>query len=403
MAPKIYQEINGSHTFVKKIIMEHYEHISEQDKKNFDKIRVYNTVEDPLFSGPDVYFCLKKTNDNIKRMYRDLLDDEVIKKQRVDSKANITNLITEYGVIHACYLYKNDIAIVFQKFMREIIKQLKNTGVATVVDAHNQLSKVLEEERGKRREAEIINKQNIYLQEAYCNDFSSNESNETELTILRRQYLTTYYVYLVDWQYVNAKYWKAFPVDGKEPIRQPRKKNVESNEVTLFEGIDLNSDSDDSDISTEVKSLKVKRSKKSKLDVTQPHKNGIQEPYEMECINMKDLENDENEEYYFYISAKESTKVHLKFIMPIQLDKAKHYTEMLNYIVDGEKIIDRTAYPINSFESTEIKNNNFDDNVSTPDSKVYKTTYDTLTSARSRSYINMNRELLIGMNTKKRR
>lgn len=402
MSSKVYQEIDGSHTFVKKVIMEHYDHISEQDKENFDKIRVYNTVDDPLFNGSDVYYCLKKTHDNIKRMYRDLLDDEVLNKQKVNTQNARINLITEYGVIHACYLYKNDIAIVFQKFMREVIKQLKNTGVATVIEAHNQLSKVLEEERGKRREAEIINKQNIFLREAYCNDFSSNESNETELAIMRRQYLTTYYVYLVDWQYVNAKYWKKFPSDGKEPVRQPRKKTAEVKE-TVYEGIDLNSDSDDSDASTMEKSLKDKRSKKSKLDVTQPHKNGIQEPYEMNYINMRDLENGENEEYYFYISAKECTKDHFKLIMPIQLDKTKHYTEMINYIVNGEKIVDRTAYPINSYEPTELANTDFDDNVSTPVSKVYKTTYDILTSARSRSYITMNRESLIGMNNKKRR
>jgi hypothetical protein len=402
MSSKVYQEIDGSHTFVKKVIMEHYDHISEQDKENFDKIRVYNTVDDPLFNGSDVYYCLKKTHDNIKRMYRDLLDDEVLNKQKVNTQNARINLITEYGVIHACYLYKNDIAIVFQKFMREVIKQLKNTGVATVIEAHNQLSKVLEEERGKRREAEIINKQNIFLREAYCNDFSSNESNETELVIMRRQYLTTYYVYLVDWQYVNAKYWKKFPSDGKEPVRQPRKKTAEVKE-TVYEGIDLNSDSDDSDASTMEKSLKDKRSKKSKLDVTQPHKNGIQEPYEMNYINMRDLENGENEEYYFYISAKECTKDHFKLIMPIQLDKTKHYTEMINYIVNGEKIVDRTAYPINSYEPTELANTDFDDNVSTPVNNVYKTTYDILTSARSRSYITMNRELLIGMTGKKRR
>ena len=60
-------------------------------------------------------------------------------------------------------------------------------------------------------------------------------------------------------------------------------------------------------------------------------------------------------------------------------------------------------YPINSYEPTELANTDFDDIVSTPVSKVYKTTYDILTSARSRSYIAMNRELLIGMNNNKRR
>jgi hypothetical protein len=401
MTTKIYQEIDGSHTFVKKVIMEHYGHISSIDRENFDKIRVYNTVDNPLFNGSDVYYCLKKTQDNIKRMYGGLLDDEVLRQKKVNTQNSRINLITEYGVIHACYLYKNDIAIVFQKFMREVIKQLKNTGVATVIAAHNQLSKVLEEEQCKRRDAEIINKQNIFLQDAYCNDFVSNDDNETELTILRRQYLTTYYVYLVDWQYVNAKYWNTFPSSTKIPVRKPRKKTFEPTVATLFEGIELNSDSDDNCVNKSTNSTKKKR-KKTKDDTTKPHKDGIQEPYEMKFIDLRDLESCENDEYYFYISAKETTKDHFKLIMPIQLDKSKHYTEMTRYITNGEKIIDRTAYPNNAYESIELKNNMFDDNSSTPVSKVYKTTYDTIKSARSRSYIAMNRELLLGMTNKKK-
>jgi hypothetical protein len=391
MPVEIFQEIDGSHTFVKDIIRKYYGHISETDRENFDNIRVYNTVEDPLFNGIDVYYCLKGTKKHVDRMYNDLFDDEVIRQQKVSGVSRPINLITEYGLIHACYLYKTDIAIIFQKFMREVIKQLKNTGIATVVDAHKQLAKSLEVEKEKRRDAEIINKQNIFLQEAYCNDFSAGDPDTTELNILRRQHLTTYYVYLVDWQFVNSKYWKTFPTSNGAQDKQPRKKVGKSVEEIMFEDLESRSCDDEPKPNS-----KKPRSKKPYVDITQPHKNGIQEKYEMDFINKNDLVNDENEEYYFNISAKEHDKENFKFVMTIQLDKIKHYTEMLDYIMNGERVVNRTAYPINSYEPSEHKNNNFDDTVLTPVAKVYKTTYDTIVSARSRSYIHLNRSYLIG-------
>ena len=395
METRIYKEIDGSHTFVKKIIMEHYEHISEKDQENFNKIRVYNTIEDPLFNGPDVYYCLKNTMTNINRMYADLLDDEVLRQQKVESKANITNLITEYGVIHACYLYKTEIAVMFQKFMREVIKQLKTKGVATIIEAHNQLAKNLEEERTKRREAEIVNLQNIHLQEAYCNDFVAGDPANTELKILRRLYLTKYYVYVADWSHVNAKYWKSDITKIKEPIPQ-KKIATDKTNSGVVNGIDLNSSDDEESAVDKTVSTREKPSKN--LILTNPHKDGIQEPYEFEFLKLRDLENGENEEYYFYISTKEITetqKNHFKFITHIYLDKPKHFTEMVKFIVNGEIETNRTAYPVNSYTPTEVSNIDIGDKISTPVKNVYKTTYDMMMSARSRSYIIMNRALLI--------
>lgn len=395
----IYQEIDGSHTFVKKVIQEHYEHISEKDKENFDKIRVYNTIEDPLFNGIDVYYCLKNTKKKVERMYDDLLDDEILKQQKVSGVNRPINLITEHGVIHACYLYKNEIALIFQKFMREVIKQLKTKGVATVIEAHNQLAKNLEEERTRRREAEEINIQNIFLRDAYCNDFSNSNDYETELAILRRQYLTTYYIYLVDWQYVNTKYWKKN--NTNKPIDKiPRKKNVDDL-PNIIDGIDLNSD--DSDNNDEQKK-KVIKSKKNKYDITEPHPDGINEPYEMNYIKLNDLECYENDEYYFYISPKElsNSSRTFKLITTIQIDKLKHYNEMIKYIMNGETTIDATGYPINSYEPVEIINNNScNDKVKTPIKGVYKTSYSTIISARDRSFIILNKDVILD-NTKKR-
>ena len=210
---------------------------------------------------------------NINRMYADLLDDEVLRQQKVESKANITNLITEYGVIHACYLYKTEIAVMFQKFMREVIKQLKTKGVATIIEAHNQLAKNLEEERTKRREAEIVNLQNIHLQEAYCNDFAAGDSANTELKILRRLYLTKYYVYVADWSHVNTKYWKSDITKIKEPVPQ-KKIAADKTNSGVVNGIDLNSSDDEESVVDKTVSAREKPSKN--LIVSTPHKDGIQ-------------------------------------------------------------------------------------------------------------------------------
>jgi hypothetical protein len=264
-----------------------------------------------------------------------------------------------------------------------ILKQMKIT------------EKNLEEERTKRREAEIVNLQNIHLQEAYCNDFAAGDSANTELKILRRLYLTKYYVYVADWSHVNAKYWKSDLTKIKEPV--PQKKIVaDKTNSGVVNGIDLNSSDDEESAVDKTVSTREKPSKN--LILSTPHKDGIQEPYEFEFLKLRDLENGENEEYYFYISNKEITdtqKNHFKFITNIYLDKPKHFTEMVKFIVNGEIETNRTAYPVNSYEPTEVNNIDVGDKISTPVKNVYKTTYDMLISARSRSYIIMNRAILI--------
>ena len=233
------------------------------------------------------------------------------------------------------------------------------------------------------------------MQEAYCNDFVAGDPANTELKILRRLYLTKYYVYVADWSHVNAKYWKSDITKIKEPVPQ-KKIAADKTNSGVVNGIDLNSSDDEESV---VDKTVITREKPSKnLILSTPHKDGIQEPYEFEFLKLRDLENGENEEYYFYISTKEITetqKNHFKFITHIYLDKPKHFTEMVKFIVNGEIETNRTAYPVNSYTPTEVSNIDIGDKISTPVKNVYKTTYDMMMSARSRSYIIMNRALLI--------
>lgn len=368
-----YKEIDGSHTFIKKIITQHYDNIPKTDQENFDKIRVYNTIEDPLFNGMDVYYCLKKTTKKVDRMYDDLLDDEVLRQQTVIGVSRPINLITEYGIIHACHLYKTEIAIIFQKFMREVIKQLKTKGVATLVESHKQLIKTLESEREKRKIAEHINIQNIIYQDAYINDFQENDDDQTELTIMRNMHLTKYYLYIVDWNYMNTKYWKK-----DKPTPEPK-------HIDLDECIDLVSSDSDCENKKSNKLFK-RKSKKMVFDNT-PHENAIYEQYDLDFIQVSDLINGENEEYYFFVSPKEvaeSKKEFYKFMKFIYIDKAKHYNEMIEVLKTGE-VPNKTAYTLNNdlpiYKKYEL------DLVSTPVKNIFKCSYSMINSARNRSFI----------------
>lgn len=407
MEHQIYTEIDGSHTFVKKIIMSYYKHIPKEDQENFNNIRVYNTPKEPLFNGIDVYYCLKKTKKKIERMYDDLLDDEVLRQRKVESINRPINLITEYGLIHACYLYKNDISSIFQKFMREVIKQLKETGTATMVEAHKQLGKQLELERERRRHAELINKQNIEITDAFYNS-DNHEQNKLELNILRRKTMNKFYVYLVDWKFVNSKYWKKYPKTEDEFLSSSKKIKYLEYEPTIVEGIDLNSSDDEIDIKKEPPKIR----KKQKIDLSEPHIESINE-YEFLYMDLADLKSDDNTQYYICVNDKEisANKDSYKFIRYLYLDKGvtgPHYKTMIEILKYGETYINKSAYPeIIKVEDekqnlTIYKNDIALESSETPVRRTYKITYTELMNARDRGFINNNLDIIKDIKKEKR-
>ena len=384
MKAPIYLEIDGSQTFIKSIINKYKSHLSDDDMNNFNSIKVFNTVEEPLFSGPDVYFCLKKTKKKIDRMYSELLDDEILVKQRVNSKANITNLLTEYGVIHATYLDKSDIAVIFQKFMREVIKQLKENGIATVSEAHDRLAEQLEIERELRITAEQTNSKNIEIADAIYNIDNYDQQN-IELNILRRRTMDRYSIYIVDWKLVNVSYWRKYPGITSEPtVKKPPKPRPGQSKI--IEGIVMSSDSD-SDHETKTRCVKLK------LDIEMEHTMGIPQ-YNFKMTNLDDLQRGDNDPYYLSITNREISqrhRNHYKFIKYIYLDKAKHYRDMSDILRYGEYYECKTAY-------TNIDNTNIDsldaESCETPIKKVFKISYSELINARDRTFVKNNMDIV---------
>ena len=83
--------------------------------------------------------------------------------------------------------------------------------------------------KGSRQDAEKINRQNIQLHEAFHNPGDMGDQERIELTILRRKTQRQYCVYVVDWQYINTKFWKKFPTDEKK--KDLKKKRIQFNRL----------------------------------------------------------------------------------------------------------------------------------------------------------------------------
>jgi hypothetical protein len=380
--------------------------------RDFNSIKIYGSRQEPCFKAKDIYLYVDPTGGNKKWFNKQLVPEKHIFKANIRNiksnenktwtKVEPTNMLTRKGLMKAFSICNGVIADTFQDYVFDLLDGLWKNEKDVMKKQMKITEKNLEEERNKRREAEIINLQNIHLQEAYCNDFESNDSNGIELTILRRLHLTKYYLYIVDWNYVNSAYWKK----DKEPKELKEPKPSKSIKKIDTQGIDLDSSDDDSTPSARetnrqncenfAKGIAAAPRVYTKRTAIpdEPHRDGINDPYEFEYVTLGDLENSSNDEFYLHITNKEidPKKDHFKFITHIYLDKKKHFDDMVKYITQGETVIDRTAYPVNGHEPKEIKTAEFFE--STPIKKIYKTTYEMVCSARNRTYVNMHRDAL---------
>jgi len=376
----------------------------KSDGMDFKTVIPYGNPEDPCFQVTQVFKFINPNELHIHRRLATYFTEgrHYFKAKITEDKKEPCNMFTRHGLMKAMYMGKTPLSEMFQNYVFDLLDGLWKNEKDVMKKQMKITEKNLEEERNKRREAEIINLQNIHLQEAYCNDFESNDSNGIELTILRRLHLTKYYLYIADWNYVNSAYWKK----DKEPKELKEPKPAKSIKKFDTQGIDLDSSDDDSTPSARetnrqncenfAKGIAAAPRVYTKRTAIpdEPHRDGINDPYEFEYVTLGDLENSSNDEFYLHITNKEidPKKDYFKFITHIYLDKKKHFDDMVKYITQGETVIDRTAYPVNGHEPKEIKTAEFFE--STPIKKIYKTTYEMVCSARNRTYVNMHREAL---------
>ena len=289
-----YKEINGDETFFKKIIYNYIKELSEVDILNFKNIKVYGSIENPLYNGRDLGICLNGTDKHMDRYYDKLLGDEVLRTQSIYGEKGTKNLVTLYGVVHMCYLFKSPIAILLQSFMYEIITQLERTGLATLTDAHIQLKKSLDDGRSEHKEFQSNTINKTQYKNYFDDNFDTEYAELSKLTILRGKTLTKYYVYVVDWNFINTTHWKL--------------NKCYENKA----GNDIN----------------------KKLFNT-PHKNSIRQSYELYDISEYNLDSNKNTEYYFYMSTKKvnkSTSNRYKLIDTLYFKDADHFDKTIKAI-----------------------------------------------------------------------
>lgn len=355
-----------------------------------------------------------KFTDWIKKNFQDengnLIDCDIIK---ANIKRNSTDIryyecyaLSETGVLVAFCKQKSLLATTFRKHLVQFIKNVRKYYLEIYneerVRSIKDLTKQLETERNLRKDAEYKVDQSVQLFDAFHNPSDNADNDNLELTILRRENMKQYYVYVVDWQYINSKYWRKFDLKETvvETIVQPPKKNQIMSVNSVYEGIDINSSDDENDEKKEKKEKK----RRVKIDTTEPHPNGIQEPYNLFDINLYEIERNKHQNYYMCIRAKEVSnkkKNYYKFLQFIYITDPKHYKATIDYIINGRKYINKSGYPVNN-NLTEVEEIVDAVKVITPDTEVFQTNYSILIDARNVSYIDIKKGVLINDKTERR-
>jgi prophage antirepressor-like protein len=367
--------------------------------------------EEPYFNAKQVFKFVDITNDKYHIKHNLELGVHYIKAKITNDKKSPNNMLTREGLMLIMYMGKTKLAKTFQKYVFDLLDGLWKKHKEIMVSQMKITEKNLEKEIARRQDAETVNKQNIEIADAIYNT-DNHEQNKLELNILRRKTMTRYYVYLVDWKFINTKYWKKYPMkEEEEEKKAPPKKNKTSDqaESTIVEGIDLNSSDDDS----ASQKTHIKAHKRTKVNLTDPHINGLDE-YEFLYTSVKDLKADENEPYYMCVTDREinSNKESYKFMRFLYLDKGvagPHYRTMIELLKYGEKYDDRSAYPnvvriVDDKNNTTLSENDVElESTETPVKRVYKITYTDLINARDRGFINNHIDVIKDIKKEKRR
>jgi hypothetical protein len=345
-------------------------------------------------------------NDNFEYEISNNTTDEIykaqIKNNLSDKRYYECYVLTEAGMLTAMCSNKTELSRIFKRRILQFIKNIRAHYILIYnkerINSNNSLRKELEFEKNTRRELQIINNSNIQLQEAFHNPNSFGTCERTELAILRRETQKQYYLYVVDWAYVNSKFW------SNSQLKKDVDKKRQSNQKKLQNYFNESSDSDE--MHTPV--IK-KQNKKIVLDNTIPHINGIAEEYNLYYINQHELNNNNTYDYYFCIKPKKiigKRSQFFKFIEYISIKNTDHYKAMIQIINNGNKYNYSTSYPINSsansnanydiihgnYESDKLTDNS---EISTPYNDIFIKSYSDIHDARNSSFINLNKSTLI--------
>lgn len=121
----------------------------------FENIRIYGTIEDPVFIAKDVQTCLEMKDLNYKREgYFEWGLEKV--KIKIQTKSGMREAIafTEHGLYKAIWNSRVEMARKFQTFMRLIMKRLRTHGSVTLEEGLSDLKLELQKIKDEKKRLE---------------------------------------------------------------------------------------------------------------------------------------------------------------------------------------------------------------------------------------------------------
>lgn len=271
------------------------EELCEQDEKKsvneFKTIIPYGTANEPYFVASHIFKFLNPNEMNTFRRIKDYKKGLHYIKSKIPINNRVAvNMLSTLGVMKAMCMSTAPIAIYFQSYIHDLLKSLWNRKQDIMVEELKIVEIKLTNERDRRRQLEKLNYELSFLQEGLKNISDFGDTSQKELTILKRKFLISFNLYLVDWHYINEILQKTIILKNIN-LDKRNKIKLSSKSDFIF---DLESSSDPgSDIGY----------------------HDLIEYYDFKHISLHDLQNEySSDDFYFYITQKDTPQINKKYI-----------------------------------------------------------------------------------------
>ena len=188
---------------------------NDENKEYINTFKIivpYGDPSKPYFMASCVFKFLNNNEMNSNRKLKEnyIQDLHYIKAKILDKKVAV-NMLSTKGVMKAMYVSKAPIAICFQNYIHELLDNLWKTKSELI---EIEMKTIEDKLKLSERQMDKTN----FLLEGIQNISDFGDSKQKELTILRRKYMKSFALYIVDWQYVNniitAKKTKSYDSDS---------------------------------------------------------------------------------------------------------------------------------------------------------------------------------------------
>lgn len=154
----------------------------------FKQVRIYGTIEDPLFVANDLRDYLKLKHLHLERDYTPERDKQKLRMNTPGGHQNVT-VLTERGFYKALSNSKSEIGELFLDYVYVVMKELRTKHVVTLQSSMEAL----------QQQFEKLSAQNSYLEGALAEQYSKAKELESEKT----DYECKYKIYRDEFHYMQ--------------------------------------------------------------------------------------------------------------------------------------------------------------------------------------------------------